>query len=278
VLVHNYGGKTEELARLARKVLDSTNEPFQLHGREYRLGAGIGVGIFPEDGTDAASLLRSVDIAMYRVKWNGQSNFQFCSTRSNTLSQDRLSMEASLARALKQESELSLAFQPNQRLAQGSISGFEALMRWSHPELGNVPPGRFIPLAEETGLIRALGLLALRRACEHAADWPDPLTVSVNVSAHQLVDESFPREVQEALQHTGLAAERLCLEITEGVVMQKGTVELLEQIRELGVRLSIDDFGTGYSSLAYLKRLPVDSIKLDQVFVGLCARVAKRPK
>lgn len=133
----------------------------QLHGREYRLGAGISGGIFPEDGTDAASLLRSVDIAMYRVKWNGQSNFQFCSTRSNTLSPDRLSMEASLARALKQESELSLAFQPIQQLAQGSISGFEALTRWSQPELGNVPPGRFIPLAEETGLIRALGLLAL---------------------------------------------------------------------------------------------------------------------
>lgn len=176
-------------------------------------------------------------------------------------------LNEALASALEREGELSLVYQPIQHLAHRRITGFEALMRWSHPEFGNVPPGLFIPLAEETGLIHALGLFALRHACLRAAGWPDLLTVSVNVSAHQLADESFLLQVQETLQTTGLAAERLCLEITESAVMRQHTVALLEQIHKLGVRLSIDDFGTGYSSLAYLKRLPVDSIKLDRSFV-----------
>ncbi|MFT0172206.1 putative bifunctional diguanylate cyclase/phosphodiesterase [Paraburkholderia mimosarum] len=140
-------------------------------------------------------------------------------------------------------------------------------MRWSHPELGEVSPGRFIPLAEETGLVRQLGLFALRQACECAVRWPVPLTVAVNVSARQLVEVKFPQQVSEILNETGLAAQRLCLEITESTLMHQSAVSLLEQIRALGVALSIDDFGTGYSSLAYLKQLPVDSIKLDQTFV-----------
>ncbi|WP_206996908.1 putative bifunctional diguanylate cyclase/phosphodiesterase [Trinickia mobilis] len=266
VLVLDYGGDAEVLAHLARKVLRRTGEPFGLQGREYRLGASIGVGIFPDDGTDAVTLLRSADIAMYRVKLNGENNFQFCSARADALQHERLVLEASLARALKQD-ELSLVFQPIYHLASQRITGFEALMRWSHPELGNVSPNRFIPLAEETGLIRTLGLFALRRACEEAMGWPCPLSVAVNVSARQLVDEGFPQQVRQTLQATGLAAERLRLEITESALMQPQAVPLLEQIRELGVHLSIDDFGTGYSSLAYLKRLPVDSIKLDQTFV-----------
>jgi diguanylate cyclase (GGDEF)-like protein len=266
VLVQNPGSTTKVLARFARRVLRRTGEPFRVQGREYRLGASIGVGIYPEDGDDAATLLRSADIAMYRVKWHGENRFQFCAARTDAPTPDQLAMEASLTRALEQD-ELSLAFQPICQLASRRITGFEALMRWSHPELGDVPPGRFIPLAEETGLIRGLGLFALRRACAQAVHWPAPLTVAVNVSARQLVDVRFARQVAEILKETGLAAERLCLEITESTLMHQNAVSLLEQIRALGVRLSIDDFGTGYSSLAYLKQLPVDSIKLDQTFV-----------
>ncbi|HKR38302.1 MAG TPA: EAL domain-containing protein [Paraburkholderia sp.] len=266
VLVQNPGSTPKVLARFARKVLRRTGEPFRVQGREYRLGASIGVGIYPEDGDDAATLLRSADIAMYGVKWHGENSFQFCATRTDAHPHDQLAMEASLARALEQD-ELSLAFQPIYQLASRRITGFEALMRWSHPELGDVSPGRFIPLAEETGLIRLLGLFALRQACEQAVHWPIPLTVAVNVSARQLVDARFPQQVSEILNATGLAAERLRLEITESTLMHQNAVYLLEQIRALGVGLSIDDFGTGYSSLAYLKRLPVDTVKLDQTFV-----------
>lgn len=165
-LVLDYGGNAEVLAHLARKVLRCTGEPFGLQGREYRLGASIGVGIFPEDGTDAVTLLRSADVAMYRVKLNGESNFQFSSARTDARQHDRLTLEAGLARALKQD-ELSLVFQPIYHLASQRVTGFEALMRWSHPELGNVSPGRFIPLAEETGLIRTLGLFALSRPLKY---------------------------------------------------------------------------------------------------------------
>jgi diguanylate cyclase (GGDEF)-like protein len=267
VLVQNPGRTTKVLSRFARRVLRRTGEPFRVQGREYRLGASIGVGIYPEDGDDAVTLLRSADIAMYRVKWHGENRFQCSAARTDAPTYDQLAMEASLTRALEQD-ELSLAFQPIYQLASRRISGFEALMRWSHPELGEVSPGRFIPLAEETGLIRVLGLFALRCACEQAVRWPVPLTVAVNVSARQLVDVRFPQQVSEILKETGLAAERLCLEITESTLMHQNAVSLLIQIRELGVGLSIDDFGTGYSSLAYLKQLPVDSIKLDQTFVG----------
>jgi diguanylate cyclase (GGDEF)-like protein len=269
VLVQNPGSTTKVLARFARKVLRRTGEPFRVQGREYRLGASIGVGIYPEDGDDAAAaatLLRSADVAMYRVKWHGENSFQFFAARTDSPTHDQLAMEASLARALEND-ELSLAFQPIYQLASRRIKGFEALMRWSHPEHGDVSPGRFIPLAEETGLIRLLGLFALRQACERAMHWSTPLTVAVNVSARQLVDPRFPQQVSEILSATGLAAERLCLEITESTLMHQNAVSLLEEIRALGVGLSIDDFGTGYSSLAYLKQLPVDSIKLDQTFV-----------
>jgi diguanylate cyclase (GGDEF)-like protein len=266
VLVQNFGSTTKVLARFARKVLRRTGEPFRVQGREYRLGASIGVAIYPEDGDDEATMLRSADVAMYRVKWHVESRFQFHAARTDSPAHDQLALEASLARALEQD-ELSLAFQPIYQFASRRIIGFEALMRWSHPELGDVSPGRFIPLAEETGLIRLLGLFALRQACERAAHWPTPLTVAVNVSVRQLVDASFPLQVSEVLNATGLAPERLCLEITESTLMHQNAVALLEQIRELGVSLSIDDFGTGYSSLAYLKQLPVDSIKLDQTFV-----------
>lgn len=179
---------------------------------------------------------------------------------------ERNSLEASLTRALEQD-ELSLSYQPIYGLASGRITGCEALMRWSHPELGDISPGRFIPLAEETGLIRSLGLFALRQACEQAVCWPISLTVAVNVSARQLVDVRFPCQVSEILKATGLDAERLCLEITESTLMPQNAVSVLQQIRKLGVALSIDDFGTGYSSLAYLKQLPVDGVKLDQTFV-----------
>ncbi|QQX86589.1 EAL domain-containing protein [Cupriavidus necator] len=259
-------GDVRVLTELASKVLRTTVEPVQVHGGKHRVSASIGVSMFPDDGVDAPMLLRSADTAMYRAKSQGGNNVQFHSAVMDAALQERLAFETSLGEALDQ-SELSLAFQPIFQLATQHVIGFEALLRWKHPKLGEVLPSRFIPLAEETGLIHALGSFALRSACEEAARWPAPLTVFVNVSSRQLADGDFPDQVGQALSATGLAAERLGLEITETALMQQQAVPLLEQIRKLGVRLSIDDFGTGYSSLAYLKRLPLDSIKLDQSFV-----------
>lgn len=192
---------------------------------------------------------------------------RFSSAPGSLLDRDRLEMEGSLARAIK-ANQLSLVFQPIYHLGSQQVTGFEALMRWEHPDYGQVSPARFIPLAEEAGFICALGLFALRRACEEATLWPGPLSVAVNVSARQLLDDRFPQQVLETLKTTGFSADRLRLEITETTLMPSRAVSLLQQIRDLGVHLSIDDFGTGYSSLAYLKCLPIDSIKLDQTFVA----------
>ncbi|CAG2161148.1 hypothetical protein LMG26411_08033 [Cupriavidus numazuensis] len=254
------------LNQMATKILRNTIAPVRLVGSDYRISASIGVSIFPDDGVSAPVLLRGADIAMYRAKSRGGNSMQFHSAAMDTASPERLTLEASLAQALVRD-ELSLNFQPIYHLKSQCVIGFEALMRWHHPNFGDVSPGQFISLAEETGLIRTLGQFALRRACEEAMRWPALLTIAVNVSTRQLIESDFLEQVTSTLRDTGLAPERLRLEITESALMRQAAVPLLEQIRKLGVRLSIDDFGTGYSSLMYLKRLPLDSIKLDRSFV-----------
>lgn len=267
VVVHNYGEVAGVLCQLAQEVRQRVADPFPIEEREYRLTASMACAVFPEDGTSGETLLRSADPAMYRAKLDGRNELRFSSAPTSLFGRDRLGMEGSLARAIE-ENQLSLVFQPIFHLGSQRVIGFEALMRWEHPEYGQVSPTRFIPLAEEAGFICALGRFALRRACEEATLWPAPLSVAVNVSARQLLDDRFPQQVLETLKTTGFSADRLRLEITETTLMQSRAVSLLWKIRDLGVRLSIDDFGTGYSSLAYLKRLPIDSIKLDQTFVA----------
>jgi diguanylate cyclase (GGDEF)-like protein len=267
VVVQNYGEAAGVLCQLAQEVRQRVADPFLIEECEYRLTASMGCAVFPEDGTSGETLLRSADLAMCRAKLDGGNELRFSSAPTSLLDRDHLGMEGSLARAIK-ANQLSLVFQPIYHLGSQQVIGFEALMRWEHPEYGQVSPARFIPLAEEAGFICALGLFALRRACEEATLWPAPLFVAVNVSARQLLDDRFAQHVLKTLKATGFSADRLRLEITETTLMQSRAVSSLRQIRDLGVRLSIDDFGTGYSSLAYLKRLPIDSIKLDQTFVA----------
>ncbi|HEY0778910.1 MAG TPA: bifunctional diguanylate cyclase/phosphodiesterase, partial [Gemmatirosa sp.] len=284
----------EDGARVAERIGGALATPFTLDGRDVRVTASIGIasdavsgchvsaGEYAGDETpgDAADrLLRHADVAMYRAKARGKACHVTFSPAMQREVVDRLELGIDLDRAVADES-LTLAFQPIVDLADGRVAGFEALARWTHPVRGFVSPALFIPLAEQTGAILALGQWVLYRACAAAARWGSGLAdagapaVTVNVSGRQLQDPALPSVVAGALHASGLAPERLTLEITEGVLMEdtESTLERLHALRALGVRLAVDDFGTGYSSLAYLHRFPIDVLKLDKTFVDGVAR------
>ncbi|HYH40121.1 MAG TPA: diguanylate cyclase, partial [Azospirillum sp.] len=250
-------GSTSEVAHLAERLIAALAEPFVLRGHTVHLGASIGIGLFPQDGGDAAALLRNVDAAMFTAKAAGRNTFRFCDSGMNRRALERLDLEASLRRAVP-NGELELHYQPQIALGPGrALRGVEALMRWRHPQRGLVPPADFIPLAEETGLIGALGDWALQEACRQARTWLDagvPLgQMAVNVSARQFEDRHFVRRVADILAATGLPPGALELEVTESMVMAQPeqTARILGELREAGMTVSVDDFGTGYSSLAY---------------------------
>jgi diguanylate cyclase (GGDEF)-like protein len=256
-------------AGVSQRILDAMGNPFNVDGQEVHLTASIGISVFPEDGR---ALLKNADIAMYCAKEKGRNNYQFYSTQFDKHSVERLSLEASLHRALDRN-EFTLHYQPKVDIATGQISGMEALLRWQHPELGWIQPARFIPLAEESGLIQKIGGWVLKTACAQNRAWQKqgmrPLRVAVNLSSHQFASDSVLQDVEIALQESGLEAPNLELEITESAAMHnpEQTASILRQLKNLGTHISVDDFGTGYSSLAYLKRLPIDSIKVDRSFV-----------
>jgi EAL domain-containing protein (putative c-di-GMP-specific phosphodiesterase class I) len=231
----------------------------------------LGISVFPGDADDAESLLVNADVAMYRAKDSGRDHCQWYAAEMNVVARERMELDSQLSHAL-QLGQLSLDYQPECNAA-GDILGFEALMRWRHPTLGNISPVRFIPLAEESGLIVSMGEWALREACAQAAKWRAAghaaLRMSVNVSAVQFKRPDWVDTVRRALHHTGLAPDALELEITESLLLQsvKETSANLFELRALGVGIAIDDFGTGYSSLSYLHRLPITSLKIDQSFV-----------
>jgi diguanylate cyclase (GGDEF)-like protein len=260
------------LAGVAQKLITALSAGFPLSGQEYHVTASIGVSTYPDDGEDQQTLLKNADIAMYRAKEQGRNSFQFYSAQMNVHSVERLSLESGLRRALERN-ELTLHYQPQVDIRRGHITGMEALARWQHPELGLVPPDKFIHIAEETGLIVPIGQWVLQTACELQRVWhglgiPD-VRVAVNLSPRQFVHGDLLKEVLRALEQTGCLASCLELEITEGMVMHnpQRAVALLNQLKEMGVRVAIDDFGTGYSSLAYLKRFPIDSLKIDRSFI-----------
>jgi EAL domain-containing protein (putative c-di-GMP-specific phosphodiesterase class I) len=231
------------------------------------------VSIYPQDGNDVETLLKNADAAMYRAKERGRNNFQFYTSEMNALVNERLALEHNLRRAVERN-ELLLHYQPKVELASGAIVGAEALVRWQHPEWGLVPPDRFIPIAEETGLIVSMGDWILRAACKQNRAWQDAglprITVSVNVSARQFRQDSLVKKVSRILAETGLSPAHLELELTESMVMHnaESAIAILQALKALGIRLSVDDFGTGYSSLSYLSRLPIDTLKIDKTFVS----------
>ena len=257
---------------VARKLLTAAARPILLGGEELALTASVGIALYPADGADGEALLKHADIALFRAKEQGRNNYQFYSAQMNTHTAERLAMEAKLRHALER-GELSLNYQPKLDIRTRQVTGVEALLRWNNPELGSVPPATFIPLAEETGLIVPIGAWVLREACKQAKRWQDsglPGTrVAVNLSARQFREATLGQTVGRALAESGLDPRLLELEITESMVMQEPekAAALLQDLKAMGLYLSIDDFGTGYSSLAYLKRFPIDSLKIDRSFI-----------
>ena len=261
-------------AIVADRITKAMREPFVVEGREIDVGASIGIAATDEHVEDADDLLRNADLAMYRAKASGAGRFERYEPKLHVARAERIKLEAELREAIA-GGELELHYQPMLSLATGEIVGVEALARWKHPVRGYVPPGEFVQLAEETGLIRRLGCWGLTEACRQLARWDEllpgrsGLTMSVNISGRHLEEAALVDDVREALAESGVAARRLLLELTESLLMAHTdeNVELLARLKELGVRLAIDDFGTGYSSLAYLHRFPADVIKIDRSFV-----------
>lgn len=270
IVEHDPSGPGIDL--VAQHVIDDLSLPYLLDGNNVYIGASVGIALYPADGRDAETLQSHADAALHRAKAQGRGVLRFFSPEMSTLAKSRLSLEADLRRAMKQ-GELCLHYQPQTDLASGELMGLEALVRWQHPERGMVPPGAFIPLAEECGLIVQLGEWVLQTACRQIRAWSDaglaPRHTAVNVSTIQLSRGNLVESVRSALAETGVSPNQLELEITESFVMvdRDRSFQSIAELKGLGVRLSIDDFGTGYSSLAYLQQLEVDKLKIDMSFV-----------
>lgn len=258
---------------MSRKLLDVVAAATSIENHDLHITASIGVSIYPEDGRDAETLIKNADTAMFHAKENGRQSFQFFRSAMNVEAVERQMIEEHLRRALERQ-EFTLHYQPKINIATGEVTGVEALIRWTHPTLGKVSPGQFIPVAESCGLIAPIGDWVLREACAQAQAWAKAglpmLTVAVNVSAMQFRSETFLDNLRVILSETGLDPRYLELELTEGALMKRAelTASILSALRESGVRVAVDDFGTGYSSLSYLRKFPLDSIKIDQSFVG----------
>ena len=263
--------RAESAGVVALRLIEALSQPMTIDGHELVITPCIGISIAPDDGDTVEGLLRAADKAMYHCKASGKNKFAFYDNSMDAAGTDRLALENNLRRAIEQ-GEMQLHYQPQIDTLTGEVIGAEALMRWQHPELGMVPPFKFIPLAEEMGLIGALGEWGLEEACRQMVELQtlglELPQVSVNVSALQF-NKSFINRISEVLTNTGLHPKRLQLELTEGIMVDdtEATISALSNIKELGVQLSIDDFGTGYSSLSYLSRLPLDELKIDRSFV-----------
>ena len=252
---------------LAKRLVELVGRPYVIDGHMVDIGASIGI-VLTGAGSDPVELMKQADIALYRAKQAGRSRYCFFEESMNAEMQERRALEVDLRRALAFR-QFELHYQPQVNLKTQLVTGLEALIRWCHPERGNVSPAEFIPLAEETGLIIPIGEWVIRQACEHAASWSSPLPVAVNVSAKQLASGKLINTVANALASSGLNPDRLEVEITESVIMAdiESCVATLHSLRDLGIRISMDDFGTGYSSLSHLHSFPFHTIKIDQSFV-----------
>ena len=271
VLLEEFG-EGSNLTEIARKLLASVADLGSIDGREIGLSVSIGICTAPADGRDAKTLFANADIAMYRAKEMGRNNYCFYSSEIHTYTLEKLALEAGLRHGLER-GEFRIHYQPKIDITTGTITGVEALLRWQHPERGLIPPDRFIPLAEATGLIVPIGLWTLREVCERGKAWQSldlpRFPIAVNLSATQFRQQDLVPQLAAILKSTGFDPKYLELEITESVVMQDPdkVVMKLEALRRMGIRLAIDDFGTGYSSLGYLKRFPINNLKVDRSFV-----------
>ncbi|MGC2415295.1 MAG: EAL domain-containing protein [Stellaceae bacterium] len=269
-----------DTAITARRMLDAVAETHTIDRQDLHVTASIGVSVYPDDGLDAETLLKSADTAMYQAKEHGRQGFQFFKPEMHARAVERQFIEENLRHAVEQH-EFALHYQPQVNLKTGAIVGAEALLRWTHPTRGLIPPAEFIPVAEDCGLILPIGAWVLREACEQARAWVDrglPLgMMAVNVSVTQLRDDDFLPRMLEILADTGLDPRSLELELTESVLMKypETTAFILQTVRKGGVRVAIDDFGTGYSSLGYLRKLPLDALKVDQSFVRQISTVGE---
>lgn len=262
---------TDEIARVAQRILAALSVPYDLQGHTVFVGASIGITVYPTDDTDLDNLIRNADIAMYRAKALGRNNFQFYTGDLNANAEERLLLEIELRQALERN-QFELYYQAKQEIGRRRIAGVEALLRWNSPRQGLVGPDVFIPFLEDSGLIVPVGAWVLKTACRQAAAWAERgliLNMAVNLSARQFRDEDLTQTIQAALQETGLPAQQLEVEVTESMLMENraSSQNTLTAIKQMGIRISIDDFGTGYSSLAYLKHFPLDTLKIDRSFV-----------
>lgn len=259
-----------DAAKAAEKIINTLREPFKLDKLEFYITTSIGISIYPHDAKDSVTLLKNADIAMYRAKEEGRNNYQLYSSAMNVKVFERLALESSLRNAIE-KNELILYYQP-QVDSNKNIVAAEALIRWNHPELGIVSPMSFIPIAEETGLIVPIGEWVLETACVECKKWNDAghnLIVAVNLSGRQFKEKNLIETVESIINKTGLDPKYLELEITETIAMQNETftIDVLNKLKETGIKIAVDDFGTGYSSLSYLKKFPIDCLKIDQSFV-----------
>jgi diguanylate cyclase (GGDEF)-like protein/PAS domain S-box-containing protein len=256
----------------AEQILEAMSRPFNIQGRSLSLGCSVGISIFPEHGEDGETLIRNADAAMHSAKESGRSTMRFFTGEMNAQAVERLTMDKNLRLALDRK-ELFLEYQPQTEIETGRITGFEVLLRWRHPELGLILPHRFISIAENNGLILAIGEWVLETACAEVRRWQNNdlpvVPVAVNVSAVQFRQEKFCKVIRRVLQKTGLAPELLELELTESLLLSNAdvTLSVLRELKEMGLKLCIDDFGTGYSSLSYLRHFSVDKLKIDQSFI-----------
>ncbi len=262
-----------ELGELADKIIQMLSSPYQVEGKRAIIGASVGISIAPYDGLERDELTRSADLALYAAKNGGRGMYRFYSAELKDVEQERQIMLDDMREAMEKD-QLQLHYQPVVRTSDNVIVGFEALMRWEHPDKGNIPPMHFIPVAEDSDMINRLGEWAIRRACEDAMQWPENVRVAVNVSAKQFANKGFVAVVTQVLGETGIDPDRLELELTETVFV--GDLETTEKtfaaLKHLGVRLALDDFGTGYSSLSYLRSAPFDKLKVDKSFVDSCTQ------
>ncbi|MGN7297362.1 putative bifunctional diguanylate cyclase/phosphodiesterase [Ferdinandcohnia sp. SAFN-114] len=261
----------EDLIKYVTRILTKFNTPISISGQEYIMTCSIGVATYPNDGDTSRELIKNADDALYNVKNKGKNHYLFFNSKIKNESLERRLLENALRMAIKDE-QFYLEYQPKLNLSTQKLIGMEALVRWKHPELGTISPGKFISLAEETGLIVPLGEWILRESCKQMKKWQEKgyrsLVISVNVSIRQLEDATFIDTVKNILKETDLDPKWLEMEVTESVFMDvNDAASILEQIRQLGIQISIDDFGTGYSSLSYLKHLPIDTLKVDASFI-----------